>query len=81
MEPENLKSKFGEFVTFHGSLDTQHILPFGTVDEVCAEARKLIEIFGENGGFIFGPSQEFLPDIPLENIIAMYEIGREFRHN
>ncbi|MFC1713407.1 uroporphyrinogen decarboxylase family protein [Candidatus Poribacteria bacterium] len=77
MEPEMLKAEFGDSITFHGGLDTQHILPFGTVEEVRAESKRLIEIFGEGGGYIFGPSQEFLPDIPLENILAMYEVGRE----
>jgi len=77
MEPEYLKAEFGDFITFHGGLDTQHTLPFGTVEEVRAEAKRLIEVFGTGGGYIFGPSQEFLPDIPLENIIAMYEVGRE----
>ena len=77
MEPANLKAEFGAFVTFHGGLDTQHILPFGSVEEVRAEAKMLIETFGRGGGYILGPSQEFLPDIPLENIIAMYEVGRE----
>ena len=80
MEPEMLKSQFGDFITFHGGLDTQHILPFGTVEEVRAEARRLIEILGNGGGYIFGPSQEFLPDISLENILAMYEVGREMRN-
>ena len=77
MEPEKLKADFGDFVTFHGGLDTQHILPFGTVEEVRSEARRLIEIFGRSGGYILAPSQEFLPDIPLENIIAMYEVGKQ----
>ena len=77
MEPEMLKSKFGDSITFHGGLDTQHVLPFGTEEEVRAESKRLIEIFGEGGGYIFGPSQEFLPDIPLDNILAMYEVGRE----
>ncbi len=77
MEPEKLKAEFGGSITFHGGLDTQHILPFGTVEEVRAEARRLIDIFGRGGGYILAPSQEFLPDIPLENIIAMYEVGRE----
>jgi uroporphyrinogen decarboxylase len=77
MEPEMLKAKFGDYVTFHGGLDTQHVLPFGTVEEVRAEAKRLIEIFGRDGGYILAPSQEFLPDIPLDNILAMYEVGRE----
>lgn len=76
MEPRDLKDNFGDSLTFHGGLDTQHVLPFCTVEEVRAEAKRLIEIFGESGGYIFGPSQEFLPDIPLENILAMYEVGR-----
>jgi len=77
MEPEMLKADFGDYITFHGGLDTQYVLPFGTVEEVSAEAKRLVEIFGKGGGYIFGPSQEFLPDIPLENITAMYEIARE----
>jgi uroporphyrinogen decarboxylase len=77
MEPEMLKARFGDFITFHGGLDTQHVLPFGTVEEIRAEAKRLIEIFGRGGGYILAPSQEFLPDIPLENILAMYEVGRE----
>jgi uroporphyrinogen decarboxylase len=79
MEPEMLKANFGDHVTFHGGLDTQHILPFCTEQEVRAEAKRLIETFGRGGGYILGPSQEFLPDIPLENILAMYEVGREMR--
>lgn len=77
MDPDYLKSNFGDKITFHGGLDTQHILPFGTVQEVRDEAKRLIEIFGNGGGYILGPSQEFLPDISLDNIIAMYEVGRE----
>jgi len=79
MEPEYLKENFGNYITFHGGLDTQHILPFGTVEEVRAEAKRLIEVLGKGGGYILGPSQEFLPDIPLENIIAMYEVGRNMK--
>jgi len=73
MEPEMLKAKFGDFITFHGGIDTQHLLPFGSVEEVRKETKRLIEIFGTGGGYILCPSQEFLPDIPLENILAMYE--------
>jgi uroporphyrinogen decarboxylase len=75
MQPESLKTDFGDAITFHGGVDTQHLLPFGTVEEVRAETERLIEIFGRGGGYILGPSQEFLPDIPLENIKAIYEVG------
>jgi uroporphyrinogen decarboxylase len=76
MKPEDLKSQFGDHITFHGGIDTQHLLPFETADVVRAETRRLIEIFGKGGGYILAPSQEFLPDISNENILAMYEVGR-----
>lgn len=75
MKPEELKGEFGDAITFHGGVDTQHLLPFGTVEEVRAETERLIQIFGRGGGYILAPSQEFLPDIPLENITAIYEVG------
>ncbi len=72
MEPEKLARDFGQDVCFHGSIDTQQTLPFGTVEDVKAEVRARLELFPE-GGFICAPSQEFMEDISTENIPAVYE--------
>jgi uroporphyrinogen decarboxylase len=77
MVPRELKEKFGEELCFHGSIDTQHTLPFGTPEEVAAEVRDRIKTLGPGGGFILAPSQTLGPDVPLENIIAMYETAHE----
>ena len=76
MELRSLADRFGGKIVFHGGVDTQNILPFGTPEEVAAHAREVAETLGQKGGYIFAPSQILGPDIPMENIVAMYEAIR-----
>ena len=79
MDPCELKAKFGERLTFWGGgVDTQRVLPFGTPDEVRAQVREHIGIFGPGGGFVFNPSHNVQAGVPVENLIAMYETQREY---
>ncbi len=71
MEPERLKRDFGEHITFHGSIDTQQTLPRGSVEDVRAEVQSRLELF-EDGGFICCGSQNYMIDIPLENLLTIY---------
>jgi uroporphyrinogen decarboxylase len=73
MEPEGLKRDFGERIAFHGGLDTQSTLPFGSPQEVRAEVRHRTATLGKAGGYIIAPSHNIQPDTPVENILAMYE--------
>ena len=41
MDRAELKREFGDRLCFHGGVDNQHILPFGTPEEVRAEVRAL----------------------------------------
>ncbi|MCK4244312.1 MAG: hypothetical protein KAX20_01660 [Candidatus Omnitrophica bacterium] len=77
MAPEELKREFGKDICFHGSIDVQKTLPVGTAEEVKKEVKSRIETLGKDGGFILAPSHNLQPDIPTENIIAMYEAGRK----
>lgn len=79
MTPENLKRTFGGDMCFHGGIDTQYLLPFGTPAEVAAEARRYCEILGSGGGYILAPAHLFQPDVPPENILAVYGIVHENR--
>ncbi len=76
LEPEVLAEKFEGKITFHGGIDTQGILPYGTADEVRAEVKKYMEILGKNGGYILMASQAFEGDVPIENIEAVYSVER-----
>jgi uroporphyrinogen-III decarboxylase len=81
MEAERLKREFGDCLTFWGGgINTQKTLPFGTTDEVRAEAIQRVRTFGPGGGFVFNPVHNVQHGTPPENIVAMcdavYEAGR-----
>ena len=72
MQPEILKEKFADQVSFCGGVDTQELLPNGTPDDVRAKVRELRTIFPT--GLIISPSHEALQsDVPPENIKAMFD--------
>ncbi len=73
MQPERLKADFGDRLCFHGGIDMQRLLPFGTPQEVRAEVRRYCEILGRNGGYILAPAHLFQPDVSPENILAVYQ--------
>jgi uroporphyrinogen decarboxylase len=73
MDLPGLKSDFGSRLTFHGGVNTQRTLPWGSVEDVCAEVRSYLNLFRDSGGYVLSGSQEYIEDIPLENILAIYE--------
>lgn len=68
---EELKQDFGDRLVFHGAIDSQNILPFGTPAQVEAETLRCIRALGPGGGFILGPVHNVQPDVPPENIAVM----------
>lgn len=73
MELTGLVKDFGHRLAFHGGVDTQSTLPFGIVADVCSQVRSYINLTRDSGGYILGGSQEYIEDIPLDNILAIYE--------
>ena len=73
-----LKAKFGERITFWGGIDTQHVLPRGSVDEVRSEVRQRIRDLGPGGGFVVAAVHNIQADVPPQNIVAMAEAVQEF---
>ena len=72
MEAQSLKTRFGDRITFWGGgVDTQQTLPFGTPEQVRAEVRERIRIFGKGGGFVFNPIHNVQSGTPIENLLAM----------
>jgi uroporphyrinogen decarboxylase len=73
MDAFELKKEYGRHLTFMGGLDTQHVLPFGSVDEVRRTTARLIEgMTSDGGGYILAASHTIPPETPDENIFAMY---------
>ena len=72
-EPEVLKREYGQDITFYGAINSQQTLPFGTPNDVRAEVRERVRVLGKGGGYICGPNHWVLPDVPIENILAMLD--------
>ena len=73
MDPFELKREFGKYITLHGGVDEQELLPRGKPEEVRDYVKRLIEEVGKDGGLIVAPCHTLQPDTPTENILALYE--------
>jgi uroporphyrinogen decarboxylase len=77
MDREGLKRDFGDKIVFHGAMDNQTTVPFGTVEDVRKEVEDNYRILGDGGGYILAPCHNIQSITPPENIVAMYEAGYE----
>ena len=75
MDREGLKLDFGEKLVFHGAVDSQNVLPFGTPEQVRQEVMDNLRILGAGGRYIMASCHFLQPDVPPENIAIMYETG------
>ena len=72
MSPAELKREFGAHLTFYGGMDTQHLMPHGGPDVVRAEVRRLVDTLGKGGRFILATSHLLMDDVPIGNVLGMY---------
>ncbi|MBN2446499.1 MAG: uroporphyrinogen-III decarboxylase-like protein, partial [Phycisphaerae bacterium] len=75
MERGALKRDFGGRLIFHGGVDNQQTLAFGTPDDVRREVADNLNILGAGGGYILAPCHNIQAVSPPENIVALYETG------
>ena len=78
MNPAELKRKYRGRMAFWGGMDTQKILPRGSVKDVKKAVEELVEQMGEGGGFVLSAVHNIQPDVPLDNILAMFGHAREY---
>jgi len=67
------KREYGKYLTFHGGVSTQRLLPYATPEEVKTEARRLMAKIGRDGGYIIAPAHSIPKDVPAENMAALIE--------
>ena len=77
MEREGLERDFGDALIFHGAVDNQQTLAFGSIQDVRREVLDNIRILGKGGGYILAPCHNLQAISPPENIVAMYQTGYE----
>ena len=79
MDSRDLKAAFGDDITFWGGgNDPQHVLAFGTPEEVRDEVKRRIDDFAPGGGYIFSHVNPLQANVPPENVVAMYDAAAEY---
>jgi hypothetical protein len=79
MDARKLKEKYGRDIVFWGGgVDTQKTLAFGAPPQVRAEVLERCEVFGRDGGFVFNSVHNIQADVPVANVVAMFEAVKEF---
>lgn len=74
MDTRQLKKDFGADIVFWGGgVDTQHVLPFGTPEEVANEVMRRIDDLAPGGGFVFAAVHNIQASVPPENIVAAFD--------
>ena len=79
MDPQQLKETFGsQLVLWGGGIDSQHILPNATPEEVRTHVKRNIEIFKPGGGYVFNNVHNIQYGVPAENTVALFEAAYEY---
>jgi uroporphyrinogen decarboxylase len=78
MEFDEVHDRFGDRVSFWGTLGTQQLLPFGTKEEVKKVALSRLVKCGLKGGIVIGPTHIVEPEVPWENLTAILEAAKDY---
>ncbi len=78
MDAPELKREFGLQLTFHGGVDIQQVLPFGTRQAVEEEVRRCVRDYAPGGGYILAPSHAVQADTPPANVVAMCQAAHRY---
>ena len=78
MDLARLKREYGRDLSFQGGIDIQNTMPNATPAEVAREVKARADVLGAGGGYIFGTAHNLLPDVPIENIVALFEAYLEY---
>ncbi len=77
MEREELVRDFGDRIAFHGAIENQQVMPFGSVRDVVDEVKGNIAAFA-GARWICAPCHNLQSNTPTANIVALYETIHEF---
>lgn len=78
MDTTYMKDKLGNKLSFHGGIDIQRIMPYGSIEDVENEVKRRIAIYAPGGGYILCGAHDILDDVPPENVIALYKAAEKW---
>ncbi len=78
MEFEEIHVKYGDQLSFNGTLGTQTTMPFGTPHDIRATVHRSLAIAGAKGGLFCCPTHLLEPEVPFDNIEAYVQACKSF---
>ncbi|MGL4606291.1 MAG: uroporphyrinogen decarboxylase family protein [Eubacteriaceae bacterium] len=78
MDRYTLKKEFGEKIVFHGNIDIQNVLPFGSKKEIEDEVKDAIKALAPGGGFLLSPAHNVQSDVTAENLVHMVSCAKKY---
>jgi uroporphyrinogen decarboxylase len=72
-----VKAAHGDRIAFIGGIDIVRAMP-GSRRDVVEEARRRIDLLAPGGGYVLAPANHLQPDVPAENVVALYETAHEY---
>lgn len=73
MDASGLKKRYGGRIAFWGGVDSQQVLPSGTVSEVEEEVRHLLRNAAAGGGWVVSAVHNIQADVSPENVLALFD--------
>ena len=70
MDFSEIHRRFGDALSFHGTIGTQSVMPFGTPEDVRRKVFENLDIAGRQGGLYVCPTHLLEPEVPVENVVA-----------
>ncbi len=78
MDFKEIYKKYGEQLSFHGTIGTQSVMPFGTPEDIRRKVFENLDIVGKKGGLYVCPTHMLEPDVPVENVVAYIQACMEY---
>ena len=79
MDFQLVHERFGDRLSFHGTIGTQTTMPFGTSEDVRGMVFRNLDIAGKKGGLLVEPTHLLEPEVPTENLVAYISACRDYR--
>jgi len=71
-----IREQFRNKLAFWGGLSVQKTFPYGSPQDVRAEAKKILTELAPGGGYILSPSHTLTGDVPVENILVFLDVAQ-----
>ncbi|MBM3216293.1 hypothetical protein FJZ36_15440 [Candidatus Poribacteria bacterium] len=76
LEVHELHKRYGDRLSFWGTIGTQSTMPFGSTDDVRRTVKEMIELFAP--GLVIAPTHVLEPDVPWDNVRAFFDAVEEY---